>query len=61
MQGMIFVNDFKQQQKSKRLHQGDPLNDYVKQFSELNEIVENSKLEDTSAVLGFAKVLQQTM
>ena len=42
MQGMIFVNDFKEHCQSKQRRLGDPVADYVKNFSELNEIVENS-------------------
>ena len=40
MQGMIYVNDYKVSQHNKLISKGDPVQDYVKNFSELQDIFE---------------------
>ena len=57
MQGMIYVNDYHAQQKNKRNAKLDPLKDYVKNFSELHEVLDANAVEEESNVFGFAKAL----
>lgn len=57
MQGMIYVNDYKVSQHNKQLSKGDPVQDYVKNFSELQDIFEQS--EEQPNVYNFAKALQE--
>ncbi len=42
MQGMIYVNDYKVSQHNKMKSLGDPVKDYVKNFSELHDIFEDT-------------------
>jgi len=58
MQGMIYVNDYYAAQVKKQNGRLDPLKDYVRNFSELNDIIDTSTLQDSSNVYGFAKSLQ---
>ena len=56
---MIYVNDQLEKQKYKLQKKGDPLKDYVRNFSEIHDVLDTKKTEDSSAMMGFANVLKQ--
>ena len=57
MQGMIYVNDYNAKKKNERSAKLDPLKDYVKNFSELHEVIGETAVAEESNVFGFAKEL----
>ena len=61
MQGMIYVNDYHAQQVKKKEAGGDPVMDYVKNFSELHDVIDTSKVQDQTAIFGLAKMLKQNV
>ena len=38
---------------------GDPFQDYVRNFSDIHDVLDTKKAEDPSALMGFAAVLKQ--
>ena len=60
---MIYVNDYYASQTRKKNAKLNPITDYVKHFSELQDLFEPEGGEnaagDNSGMVGFAKVLQQ--